>query len=87
MRRRKASVSQGIFSRCLDRLVELVVAPSVAGISVMHRVLAVLLVPSIAEPDFGQTLLKHEPLYLAPYEAAYVYDLSCGAGMVQKVTG
>jgi hypothetical protein len=53
----------------------------------MHRVLAVLLVSSIAEPNFAQTILRHEPLYLAPYEAAYVYDASCGAGMVLKVTG
>jgi hypothetical protein len=53
----------------------------------MHRVLAVLFVSSIAEPGFAQTILKHEPLYLAPYEMAYVYNASCGAGMVQKVTG
>jgi len=53
----------------------------------MHRVLAVLLVSSIAEPGFAQTILKYEPLYLAPYEVAYVYNASCGAGMVLKVTG
>lgn len=53
----------------------------------MHRVLVVLFVCSIAEPGLAQTILKHEPLYLAPYEAAYVYDASCGVGMVLKVTG
>jgi hypothetical protein len=53
----------------------------------MHRVLAVLFVSSIAGPGFAQTILKDEPLYLAPYEAAYVYNASCGAGMVLKVTG
>ena len=53
----------------------------------MHRVLAVLLVSSIAEPGFAQTILKYEPLYLAPYEVAYVYNASCGAGFVLKVTG
>jgi hypothetical protein len=53
----------------------------------MRRVLAVLFVGSIAKPGFAQTTLKYEPLYLAPYEAAYVGDASCGAGMVLKVTG
>ncbi len=53
----------------------------------MHRVLAVLFVSSIAEPGFGQTILKHEPLYLAPYEVAYIYNACCRAGMVRKVTG
>jgi hypothetical protein len=42
---------------------------------------------SIAEPGLAQTILEHEPLYLAPYEAAYVYDASCGTGMALKVTG
>jgi hypothetical protein len=53
----------------------------------MHRVLAALLVGWIAEPGLAQTVLKHEPLYLAPDESAYVYDASCGSGMVLKVTG
>jgi hypothetical protein len=53
----------------------------------MHRVLAALLVAWIAEPGLAQTVLKREPLYLAPYESAYVYDTSCGSGMVLKVTG
>ena len=53
----------------------------------MHRVLAALLVFWIAEPCLAQTVLKREPLYLAPYESAYVYDTSCGYGMVLKVTG
>jgi hypothetical protein len=53
----------------------------------MHRVFAVLFLCSIAEPGFAQTILSHEPLYLAPYEAAYVSNASCGAGMVLKVTG
>ena len=53
----------------------------------MHRVLAALFVALIAGPGFSQTILKREPLYLAPYEAAYVYNASCGVGMVLKVTG
>jgi hypothetical protein len=57
------------------------------GFEFMHRALAVLYLSSIAEPGFAQTILKHEPLYLAPYEVAYVHEASCGAGMVLKVTG
>jgi hypothetical protein len=53
----------------------------------MHRVLAVLFVSAIAEPGLAQTILKHEPLYLAPYEVAYVNHASCKAGMVLRVTG
>jgi hypothetical protein len=53
----------------------------------MHRVLAALFVFSIAEPGFAQTILKQEPLYLAPYEVAYVDNASCGAGIALKVTG
>jgi hypothetical protein len=53
----------------------------------MHRVLAALFVASIAEPGFAQTILRYEPLYLAPYEVAYVHNASCGSGMVLKVTG
>ena len=53
----------------------------------MRRILAVLFVCSIAKPGFAETILKHEPLYLAPYEVAYVYSASCGEGRVLKVTG
>lgn len=53
----------------------------------MPRSLATLFVALFAEPGYAQTILKHEPLYLAPYEAAYVYNASCGVGMVLKVTG
>jgi hypothetical protein len=38
-------------------------------------------------PCFAQTVLKSEPLALAPYQTAYVQDASCGAGKVLKVTG
>jgi hypothetical protein len=31
--------------------------------------------------------LKSEPLALAPYEVAFVQDVSCPAGKVLKVTG
>jgi hypothetical protein len=53
------------------------------------RILASLLVVSAvaAFPCSAQTVLKSEPLALAPYEVAYVQDYSCPAGKVLKVTG
>ena len=41
----------------------------------------------VAFPCLAQTVLKSEPLILAPYEVAFVQDSSCGAGKVRKVTG
>jgi hypothetical protein len=38
-------------------------------------------------PCIAQTVLKSEPLVLAPYEIAYVQAPSCAAGQVLKVTG
>jgi hypothetical protein len=38
-------------------------------------------------PSAAQTVLKSEPLVLAPYEIAFVHDVSCPAGKVLKVTG
>ena len=38
-------------------------------------------------PCLAQTVLKSEPLVLAPYEIAFVQDASCPAGKVLKVTG
>jgi hypothetical protein len=52
------------------------------------RVLAsVLFLSLIALPCSAQTILKFEPLVLAPYEVAFVQDASCPAGRVLKVTG
>lgn len=52
------------------------------------RVLALALVFSaIALPCLAQTVLKSEPLLLAPYEVAFVQDASCPYGRVLKVTG
>jgi hypothetical protein len=42
---------------------------------------------SFAMPCLAQTVLKSEPLALAPYEVAFVQDASCAAGKVLKVTG
>jgi hypothetical protein len=52
------------------------------------RILAsVLVLSAVAVPCAAQTILKSEPLVLAPYEIALVQDASCGAGRVLKVTG
>ena len=52
------------------------------------RVFALGLIFSAAAfPCLAQTVLKSEPLILAPYEIAFVQDSSCGAGKVLKVTG
>lgn len=42
---------------------------------------------SIALPCLAQTVLKSEPLVLAPYEIVFVKDPSCPTGKVLKVTG
>jgi hypothetical protein len=52
------------------------------------RVFALGLVfTAAAFPCLAQTVLKSEPLILAPYETAFVQAPSCGAGKVLKVTG
>jgi hypothetical protein len=42
---------------------------------------------AIAAPSLAQTVLKSEPLLLAPYEIAFVQDASCPVGRVLKITG
>ena len=52
------------------------------------RILAsVVILIAMALPCSAQTVLKSEPLALAPYEVAFVQDASCPAGRVLKVTG
>ena len=46
-----------------------------------------LILSAAALPCCAQTVLKSEPLVLAPYEVAFVQDASCSAGKVLKVTG
>jgi hypothetical protein len=41
----------------------------------------------VALPCSAQTILKSEPLVLAPYEVAFVRDGTCPVGRVLKVTG
>lgn len=48
---------------------------------------SVLILFSVALPCSAQTVLRSEPLVLAPFEVAYVQDASCPAGRVLKVTG
>ena len=40
---------------------------------------------AVTLPCSAQTILKSEPLALAPYEVAFVQDISCPAGKVLKV--
>jgi hypothetical protein len=42
---------------------------------------------AIALPCLAQTVLKSEPLMLAPYEVAFVQNAVCPTGQVLKVTG
>jgi hypothetical protein len=53
------------------------------------RILASVVVVACfaAAPCSAQTILKSEPLMLAPYEVAFVKDASCPSGKVLKVTG
>jgi hypothetical protein len=46
-----------------------------------------LILSAVAQPCLAQTILKSEPLMLAPYEIAFVQNASCTAGQVLKVTG
>ncbi len=53
----------------------------------MRTLASVLFLVAVATPCCAQTILKSEPLVLAPYEVAFVRDDSCPAGKVLKVTG
>ena len=53
----------------------------------MRALMLALVFSAIALPCLAQTVLKSEPLALAPYEVAFVQDASCPYGMVLKVTG
>ena len=46
-----------------------------------------LILSAVVAPCVAQTVLKSEPLSLAPYEVVLVQDASCTAGKVLKVTG
>jgi hypothetical protein len=53
----------------------------------MRKLVFALVVTVVGSPCSARTILKSEPLVLAPYAVAYVQDASCGAGKVLKVTG
>ena len=53
----------------------------------MRNLMSVAMLSVMAVPCSAQTILKTEPLVLAPYEVAFVQDASCPAGKVLKVTG
>jgi hypothetical protein len=53
----------------------------------MRALLLGLIFSAVALPCLAQTILKSEPLVLAPYEIAFVQDASCPVGKVLKVTG
>jgi hypothetical protein len=57
------------------------------GIPNMRALVLGLIFSTAALPCCAQTILKSEPLVLAPYEVAFVQDASCPAGKVLKVTG
>ena len=53
----------------------------------MRALLLGLILSAATLPCLAQTVLKSEPLVLAPDEIALVQDASCPAGKVLKVTG
>jgi hypothetical protein len=59
----------------------------VGGKQKMRALFLGLIVSALSLPCLAQTVLKSEPLVLAPYEIAFVQDSSCPAGQVLKVTG
>jgi hypothetical protein len=61
--------------------------PPAGGTTNMRTFALGLIFSAAAFPCLAQTVLKSEPLILAPYEVAFVQDPSCGVGKVRKVTG
>jgi hypothetical protein len=53
----------------------------------MRALLLGVALSAVVLPCLAKTILKSEPLVLAPYEVAFVQDASCPAGKVLKVTG
>lgn len=54
---------------------------------VIKSLVFALIITAVTLPCSAQTVLKFEPLALAPYEIAFVQDASCPVGKVLKVTG
>jgi hypothetical protein len=53
----------------------------------MRTLVLGVMISAVALPCAAQTVLKSEPLVLAPYEFVFVRDASCRSGQVLKVTG
>ena len=53
----------------------------------MRVLILALVLSAIGLPCLAQTVLKSEPLLLAPYEVAFVRGAACPYGQVLKVTG
>ena len=53
----------------------------------MRALALAMIFSAVALPCCAQTVLKSEPLILAPFEVAFVQDASCPVGKVLKVTG
>ena len=53
----------------------------------MRVLMLALVLSAIGLPCLAQTVLKSEPLLLAPYEVAFVQGAACPYGQVLKVTG
>ena len=53
----------------------------------MRALVVSLIFSAVTAPCFAHTVLKSEPLMLAPYEVAFVQDATCPVGKVLKVTG
>lgn len=53
----------------------------------MRSLASVAILAAATLPCAAQTVLKSEPLVLAPYEVAFVQNATCPSGMVLKVTG
>ena len=61
--------------------------PPAGGQTNMRAFALGLIFSAAVSPCLAQTVLKSEPLILAPYEIAFVRDANCPVGKVLKVTG
>jgi hypothetical protein len=59
----------------------------VLALGLISSAVAATAAMTLCLPCHAQTILKFEPLVLAPYEVAFVQDAACQAGKVLKVTG
>jgi hypothetical protein len=71
----------------LSSLLVYYAAAGVGGQINMRAFALALILCAATSPCLAQTVLKSEPLILAPYEIAFVQDASCPIGKVLKVTG